>query len=948
VVSFFFKFILPDYLKKIERFKFMLTVYDSHGKSYVLTNRVGSGGEGAVYSVPDNSEAVAKIYHEPVNDEKAEKLNWMAANKNEQLMKIAAWITDVLRAEPEGRIVGFLMPRVRAKEIHELYSLKSRRVHFPRATWPFLIHAAANVARAFYVLHKNEHVMGDVNHGNCVVLADGTVKLIDCDSYSVRIEGRRYPCEVGVATHLAPELQGKNLAGVERLPAHDNFGLAVIVFQLLFLGRHPFAGKLAGGEDKSLEECIRELRFAYARDAQLRKIARPPGTLALEAVGPRVAQLFERAFLTAENRPAPREWVEALEDLSAGLKQCGLHPGHHYFQELAVCPFCEIEAQTGLMLFPVIGGGNQTDGEETFNIFTVENLLASFGSPQNLPAVPPKPAFLPPPSPVVRTEQMFHRLRLVMFAVTQFFVVIFLLFAFGNFAAFYVGIVLTAVFIAVHFQSHKITRGGLIFELESAQTDLKRLENDLHRGGAAQFENNLARVREKISEYQRIQRLGGQKMKHLREEYFRYRRDLYLSSFKIAAGKISGVGQNRLEKLKNAGVESAADVELNRLRALEGVGATTAAKLLEWRASVEKNFEFNAEEIPEAELKRFAADFVERRRAVEREIENLLGALRSGSLAARQNGHQLRAKLESAVARIWQAESDLKEIGTGAAAIVGLLAVTFSTLFIGNMAQAPVEPQSKYRRDGIIQSLAPPSPAYKSYGSAPLSAHSDYSPDYNISNDITDEEIAKLSVAQRRSGANRAFERANEMLSYETNYNKIEQKLRLAVRLDDSNKLILNKLASVLYEQEKYSDSLSFLYESLVIDPDDAETKILVGKNYLKMKEFEKAREILSEVGPKSYEGSFKLGLAHKGLKDYSSAIDAFRQALHISPGNALLLYEIAVCLDKIGDKRGARQHYEKLLEINEVMARKLKREIGIRADFSLAPYNSEQIKDKR
>ena len=39
------------------------------------------------------------------------------------------------------------MPNVKAKEIHELYSLKSRRVHFPEATWQFLIHAATNVAR---------------------------------------------------------------------------------------------------------------------------------------------------------------------------------------------------------------------------------------------------------------------------------------------------------------------------------------------------------------------------------------------------------------------------------------------------------------------------------------------------------------------------------------------------------------------------------------------------------------------------------------------------------------------------------------------------------------------------------------------------------------------------------------------------------------------------------
>ena len=223
----------------------MPTFYDSKGQSYVLNQQIGRGGEGTVFYCPNDISLVAKIYHAPVTDEKAEKLRWMADNKNEQLLKVAAWIVDTLHDENKVT-VGFLMPNVKAKEIHELYSLKSRRVHFPDATWKFLIHTAANVARAFYNLHKNDHVMGDVNHGNCVVLRDGTVKLIDCDSYSISKGDFRYRCEVGVATHLAPELQGVDLGEIERENKHDNFGLAVIIFQLLFLRQTSVFGKLLG------------------------------------------------------------------------------------------------------------------------------------------------------------------------------------------------------------------------------------------------------------------------------------------------------------------------------------------------------------------------------------------------------------------------------------------------------------------------------------------------------------------------------------------------------------------------------------------------------------------------------------------------------------------------------------------------------------------------------
>jgi hypothetical protein len=47
--------------------------------------------------------------------------------------------------------------------------------------------------------------------------------------------GKRFACEVGVETFTPPELQGKNLREVVRTANHDNFGLAIMVFLLLFI-----------------------------------------------------------------------------------------------------------------------------------------------------------------------------------------------------------------------------------------------------------------------------------------------------------------------------------------------------------------------------------------------------------------------------------------------------------------------------------------------------------------------------------------------------------------------------------------------------------------------------------------------------------------------------------------------------------------------------------------
>jgi DNA-binding helix-hairpin-helix protein with protein kinase domain len=104
----------------------MPTYYDSTGKPYALSIEIGRGGEGTVFYCPNDLSLVAKIYHEPIDEEKAEKLQWMAANRNDGLLKVAAWIVDTLHDKPNGKIFGFVMPNVKAKEIHELYSLKSQ------------------------------------------------------------------------------------------------------------------------------------------------------------------------------------------------------------------------------------------------------------------------------------------------------------------------------------------------------------------------------------------------------------------------------------------------------------------------------------------------------------------------------------------------------------------------------------------------------------------------------------------------------------------------------------------------------------------------------------------------------------------------------------------------------------------------------------------------------
>src|SRR5262249_4376713 len=150
--------------------------------------------------------------------------------------------------------------------------------------------------------------------------------------------------------YTPPELQGRSLRGLVRTVNHDRFGLAVVLFQLLFVGRHPYAGRYLGAGDLPFERMIAECRFAYAATARALEMERPPPPPPLGAVSPDLVRLFERAFLRgaeAGGRPSATEWVEALERFRAQLRPCPADSGHRFPTHLTDCPWCAIAAGGG-------------------------------------------------------------------------------------------------------------------------------------------------------------------------------------------------------------------------------------------------------------------------------------------------------------------------------------------------------------------------------------------------------------------------------------------------------------------------------------------------------------------------------------------------------------------------------------------------------------------------
>jgi DNA-binding helix-hairpin-helix protein with protein kinase domain len=307
------------------------------------------GGEGAVFDVLGKPDLVAKLYSKPQSKERCDKLRAMAKLCSPGLLKIAAWPTATLSNGNPAAVEGILMPRiVDHKEIHHLYSVAQRKKDFPEVDWGFLLHTARNCAIAFEAVHQHGHVVGDVNQKNVMVSKKGIVALVDCDSFQVAEGARIFRCGVGVPEYTPPELHGRNFSTLDRVANHDNFGLAVLVFHLLMMGRHPFSGVPLVNADIPIEKAIQDGLYAYSRSPT--KLKPPPNVPPVSMLDAATLDLFERAFRSAQ-RPTTSEWRAVLDAAMKQLQRCKNDQKHSYSSAAGKCPWCQLIAIARLMFF---------------------------------------------------------------------------------------------------------------------------------------------------------------------------------------------------------------------------------------------------------------------------------------------------------------------------------------------------------------------------------------------------------------------------------------------------------------------------------------------------------------------------------------------------------------------------------------------------------------------
>ena len=642
---------------------------DTSGQPIRVGARLGAGGEGSVHEVDGRPDTVAKIYHKPLTPERAQKIVAMTSLCSPELQRATAWPSGIIIADrhiPHG----LLMPRVAGcKDIHKLYSPKSRKSEFPAADFRFLLSVAANVARAFGLVHQNHCVIGDVNHGSITVAQNATVKLIDCDSFQIAVNGRTYLCEVGVPTFTPPELQGRPFRGIVRTANHDNFGLAVLIFHLLFMGRHPFAGRYSGRGDMPIETAIQQFRFAYGADRKLTQMEPPPHVPALVSMSPAIAMLFEKAFSReATNdhaRPSAVDWIAVLDAVGKRLARCKREPNHFYISASPSCPWCQVEGATGVVLFNL--AILPTTDADRFDIVTVWRVIQSI---QITFAPTPTEADLGPRQPTADAIQAGKAKRnrgfglkvlspaLVLAGIVAFVAAptlwwVWLLCAWGVYALVErlpkpqnVPDFVSALLLTADLNYKKACNRYAAFTRSNARTT----------GAFAKKKKELEALH---AEWNSLPARRGARLQELEKDLFQQQLEQYLENFFIEHATIPGIGPGRKATLESYGIETAADVDKQRIVAVPGFGPAMAEKLMEWRRETEQEFRFDPSKgVDPQKVIAIDRDISIQKRKIERALIAGSTDLSQLKRQTEQQGTRLRLEVESTLGFLMQAKAN--------------------------------------------------------------------------------------------------------------------------------------------------------------------------------------------------------------------------------------------------------------------------------------------------
>lgn len=636
------------------------------GKPFDLGRKIGKGGEGEIYLLQNAPSLALKVYTTQDRMAREQKISAMVNLNLAKKSSLVAFPISIARTK-DGMFVGFVMRLVADHTpLHELYSPGARKKHFPHADYRFLVRTATNVARAVASVHQAGCVIGDINHSSMLISSKAVVALIDADSFQIATSSEQFLCKVGVPEYTPPELQGKNFGSTIRTQNHDAFGLAIVIFQILFMGRHPFVGTVRSGDIPPLHENIKNYKYVYT-DTRNVGMDQPPGTPDINDFSPKLASTFEAAFSKAgaDKRPTAQDWVNILERLESTLVKCDDNSLHFIPKDASECAWCEMEKVLSITLFvPYIPGAAQYDGRDpgvlSFNIENIWKGIEALSLPSQIQPRLSNPA-LGPSNQALEAKELLNSFNFGILFVVGAVIGCIALPAF-----FWIWLIVGWLGYSSSNEKKTIDPKPFLLAYEEAT---KRWDQELDNWnqitGVKSFLSLKKELSDAKSSYLQLVEEERRLIQNFRIERRNKHLNAFLDTFYIGSAKIKGISFGREAILASYGIDTAADISRSKLQNLPGFGEATAKPLLTWRESLEKRFVYQANEtdFDRRELSRIRAS-----------VESKLSPLRQKLSVGQTNLSSLLSRISAAIkidypslnqsnARREQAKVDLEFLG---------------------------------------------------------------------------------------------------------------------------------------------------------------------------------------------------------------------------------------------------------------------------------------------
>lgn len=320
---------------------------------------ISSGGEADVYSIPSKDYVLIKIFNR-TNVSILNKLkifllsdkNFLPEFKQRDNCPYAFPLLPLFKKETGNTyndIVGYVMYKRSGSSFHSLMNMmkikSGKSLHDTKRS--DLVMALIDFLTCVQDLHNKDIIIGDISLRN--VLYDETQKkifIIDNDSFQFKLNvskqaieevmslnnGKKMPykskvkvqedmntivqrdffCEVATIEYTPPELQEKDFTMLNRTVNHELFSIAVFIFQILMLGKHPYATK---NGNLDMKESIKEGNFPYRADYSKQKDV-PNGAWALlwSHLPHSIQDEFIDTFYKKKKRTSVKKWLQLLNN----------------------------------------------------------------------------------------------------------------------------------------------------------------------------------------------------------------------------------------------------------------------------------------------------------------------------------------------------------------------------------------------------------------------------------------------------------------------------------------------------------------------------------------------------------------------------------------------------------------------------------------------------------